>query len=142
MKLVNADTIQNSEKEFIDAINAELDWVSIEKMILERHKLQLQDEVVYRDGDIVVHGNQIAYKLDFDITVSMSLIFNRDGECLEIETPGGEAEDLEAAENKAVLIDDDLIGDDDTSDETTENKRWATVAPELAAMIDDINQDS
>lgn len=90
MKIVNIDTIQNSEKDFIDAINAELDWVAIEKMILEKHKLQLQDEVSYKQGDIVIHDNQIAYRLDFDITVSLSLTFNREGECVHIETPDGQ----------------------------------------------------
>ncbi len=89
MKIVNVDTIQTGEKDFIDSINAELDWVAIEKMILDKHKLRLQDEVFYKQGDIIVHNNQIAYKLDFDITVSLSLTFNREGDCLNIETPDG-----------------------------------------------------
>ncbi|MBF0204016.1 MAG: hypothetical protein HQK67_06805 [Desulfamplus sp.] len=87
MKITSVDNIQSSEKEFIDFINAELDWGAIEKMILEKHKLQLQDEVTYKQGDIVVHDNQIAYRLDFDIKVSMSLVFNRHGDCLDIKTP-------------------------------------------------------
>ena len=200
MKIVNANTIQNGEKEFIDAINAELDWVSIEKMIMEKHKLQLQDEVVYRDGDIIVHNDEIAYRLDFDITVSMSLLFNRNGECLEIDTPSGvekEGEpfagaDLSGVEyvdgalekrvdtvrddaNSELVIDRDLDdtsnidalytegsemdlhedlggidegdaeafdGETPSSQELPENKNWSKVAPGLAAMIDDINQDS
>ncbi|MBF0376558.1 MAG: hypothetical protein HQK72_03645 [Desulfamplus sp.] len=93
MKITNPETIQSSEKEFIDFINAELDWGSIEKMILKKHNLQLQDEVVYKQGDIMVYDNQIAYKFDFDIKVSLSLIFNRQGDCLNIKTPDGE--DLE-----------------------------------------------
>ncbi|MBF0201876.1 MAG: hypothetical protein HQK66_11310 [Desulfamplus sp.] len=105
MKIVNADTIQASEKEFIDNINAELDWVSIEKMILEKHKLQLQEEVLYKQGDIVVHNNQVAYRLDFDITLSMSLTFNRDGECLDIETPDALLEDEEGTSKKDEDID-------------------------------------
>ncbi|MBF0230378.1 MAG: hypothetical protein HQK63_12465 [Desulfamplus sp.] len=90
MKITSPETIQSSEKEFIDFINAELDWGSIEEMILKKHKLQLQDEVVYKQGDIMVYDNQIAYKLDFDIKVSLSLIFNRQGDCLNIKTPDGE----------------------------------------------------
>ena len=37
MKLINPETIQESEQEFIDTINAELDWDAIEKMLLEKH---------------------------------------------------------------------------------------------------------
>ena len=53
MKLTNPETIQESEKEFIDAINAELDWDSIEKLLLEKHKFAIQDEVDYKEENLV-----------------------------------------------------------------------------------------
>lgn len=86
MKLTNPETIQESEKEFIDTINAELDWEAIEQMLLEKHGFEVQEEVLYKDGNLVVHENQIAYKFDFEIKVPLSVIFNRNGECLEIST--------------------------------------------------------
>ncbi len=90
MKITNPDTIQSGEKELIDFINSELDWSAIEEMILEKHKLQLQDEVVCKHGEIVVYDNQIAYRLDFDIKVALSLIFNRQGDCIDMKTPDGQ----------------------------------------------------
>jgi hypothetical protein len=60
VKLTNPETIQESEKEFIDTINAELDWDTIEKLLLEKHKFAIQDEVDYKEGNLIVHNNQIA----------------------------------------------------------------------------------
>ena len=179
MKIVNADTIQTGEKDFIDAINAELDWMAIEKMILEKHKLQLQDEVCYKQGDIVVHDNQIAYRLDFDITVSLSLTFNREGDCLNIETPDeqeimetpDEQEIMETPDEQEIMKTPDEqeimetpdgqeimetpdgqeimetpdgreIMEAETHHTVTEQKNWSKTAPELAEMINHINQDS
>ncbi|SLM30134.1 conserved hypothetical protein [Desulfamplus magnetovallimortis] len=179
MKIVNSDTIESSEKEFIDTINAELDWVSIEKMILEKHKLKLQDEVLYKQGDIVIHNNQIAYRLDFDIIVSLSLTFNRDGECLNIQTSdepeeideifsdvdsqaNSDTDDLDALDSGDEELNPEITSDAqsylendsevalnefeqlemDVSQNLPEQKNWSKMAPELAEMINDINQDS
>jgi len=86
MKLTNPETIQDGEKEFIDTINAELDWAAIEKILFEKHSLTLHEEIDYKNGDLVVYQDQIAYKFDFEIKVPLSIIFNREGECLELST--------------------------------------------------------
>ncbi len=86
MKVTDPELIQESEKEFIDTINAELDWEAIEKLLLQKHKFALQDEVDYKNGDLVVFDNQIAYRFDFEIKVPLSVIFNRQGECLDMST--------------------------------------------------------
>jgi len=86
LKLTNPESIQDSEKEFIDTINAELDWDAIEQMLLDKHGFSVQEDVNYKDGNLVVHGDQIAYKFDFEIKVPLSVVFDRNGECVEIST--------------------------------------------------------
>lgn len=86
MKITETKIIKESEQELIDTITGDLDWDSIEKILKERHKFELQDDIEYRRGDIVVHKNQIAYKIDFDIKVSVSVLFNRNGDCLDVDT--------------------------------------------------------
>ena len=82
----------------------DLDWSAIERLLLEKHKFKLQDEVEYRRGDIVVHENAIAYRLDFDVKVSLSVLFNRKGDCLELSTSGelSEKDDEVASETDEV----------------------------------------
>lgn len=86
MKLTNPESIQESEKEFIDTINAELDWDVIEQMLLDKHNFEVQDDIEYKDGNLIVYNNEIAYKFDFQIKVPLSVIFNRGGECVSIST--------------------------------------------------------
>lgn len=133
MKLTNPETIQESEKEFIDTINAELDWEAIEKMLLEKHSFTLQEEINYKDGNLVVYNNTIAYKFDFEIKVPLSVIFNREGECLEISTTREDFED----NNKDALTQDEKTA---SSIPLEQNDKVALMASNIADMIKEINQ--
>ncbi|MBU8911205.1 MAG: hypothetical protein KOO65_08045, partial [Desulfobacterales bacterium] len=84
MKLTKPAAIQECEKAFIDTINAGLDREAIEKMFFEKYSFTLQEEIDYKKGDLVVYNDNIAYKFDFEIKVPLSVIFNRQGECLEL----------------------------------------------------------
>lgn len=133
MKLTNPETIQESEKEFIDTINAELDWEAIEKMLLEKHSFTLQEEIDYKDGDLVVYNNTIAYKFDFEIKVPLSVIFNREGECLEISTARNDFED----EDKDPLFQETKIP---LQTPPEQDDKVARMASNIADMISEINQ--
>ncbi len=84
MKIADPETIDENLKDIVDNINAELDWDAIEKLFHEKHKLTLKDTVDYKNGSLVVYNNNVAYRFDFDIKVPLSVIFNREGECLEL----------------------------------------------------------
>ncbi len=86
MKLTNAEVIKSGEKDLIDAIIGELDWSAIERIFKQKHRLQIKDDVEYRSGDIVVHDDQIAYKLEFEVKVSLAVLVDRLGEHLEFQT--------------------------------------------------------
>lgn len=135
MKLTSPETIQESEKEFIDSINAELDWEAIEKMLLEKHHFTLQEEIDYKNGDLVVFKDRIAYKFDFEIKVPLSVIFNRQGECLEISTIRDDFED----DNPPQMPDDKETGAQDLPLPKKEDK-VAQMASNIADMISEINQ--
>ncbi len=125
MKITSPDTIKMNAKEFIDSINAELDWEAIEELVLEKYRFHMQDEVDYKKGDIIVHDNQVAYQLDFDIKVALSIILDRDGECITIETSGEQADQHVSSEE----------------DEKPSFVDRTGIASELAEMIWDINKD-
>jgi len=137
LKLTNPESIQESEKEFIDTINAELDWDAIEQMLLEKHGFAVQEEVLYKDGNLVVHGDQIAYKFDFEIKVPLSVIFNRDGECLEISTRHEEEDEPD------METDEDYEVDDFETDVEEPPKALPVddMASEIADMISEINEE-
>lgn len=148
MKIINPEAIHSSEKEFIDTINAELDWEVIEKMLLEKHKFAMRDEVDYKQGDLVVFHDQIAYRFDFDIKVALSVVFGRDGKCLEISTSG----DPELKKDPDTFT-DPLINEDESQGrdalkkydqsetlDVFEKQDISKMAEDIADMISDINQ--
>jgi hypothetical protein len=139
VKLTNPETIQESEKEFIDTINAELDWDTIEKLLLEKHKFAIQDEVDYKEGSLIVHNNQIAYKFDFEIKVPLSVIFNRQGECLEISTVKDEGDGDEQASGSEKNVQASSAGPDIPAKMLNSDK-VGQMASDIADMISEINQ--
>jgi hypothetical protein len=88
MKITNESVIKNGEKELIEAIVGDLDWHTIESVFKEKHQLGIQDDVEYRGGEIVVHNGNVAYKLDYDVKLTLSILFNRSGDCLAVNTSG------------------------------------------------------
>lgn len=88
MKITNSEIIQSGERELIDAITGDLDWGVIEKIVEDKHHLSLRDDVDYKSGDLVVFENKIAYKLDFEVKVNLSVLFDRQGNYLKLDTRG------------------------------------------------------
>jgi len=86
MKITDPAVIKGGEGELIDAITADMDWGVIGKVFLEKHKLDIDDDVEYKNGDIVVYNNQIAYKLDFDVKVNLSILLDREGSYISLST--------------------------------------------------------
>jgi len=157
LKLTNPESIQESEKEFIDTIIAELDWDAIEQMLLDKHGFSVQDDVDYKEGNLIVHNNEIAYKFDFEIKVPLSVIFNRDGDCLEMSTESAapsEDEDLQD-----LPLDQDSFEEMDHMSEEPPNEQALSETPseeppeseksgkgvemasEIADMISEINSE-
>ncbi len=134
MKITNSEVIRTGEKELIDAITGDLDWQAIEQLFREKYHLGLQDEVEYKKGDMVVHNNQIAYKLDFEVKVTLSVLFDRRGECLEVTALDRHA-DMDA-ETQSRESDLDIIVPDEPA-----NENVSQMASQIAEMMTEINKD-
>ena len=135
MKITNKETIRAGERDFIDNINAELDWEAIETLLLEKHNFSLEDEVDYQKGDLVVFNDQIAYKFDFHIKVPLSVVFGRDGNCLDISTAG-----LEGKESQPEPPLEDSVSNINSSSNTGTSQASPGMASTIAELISDINQ--
>jgi hypothetical protein len=88
LKITDSAVIKSGERELLDTIIGDLDWEAIEKIVKEKHQLRIQDDVEFRQGDIVVYDNTVAYKLDFDAKVTLTVLFDRDGNYLSFSTSG------------------------------------------------------
>jgi len=76
MKLTDPGIIQEGEKDLIDAIKDDLDLDAINEVIKDKLKVKNLES---KGGKIIVHNNKIAFKLDFELSLNGSLMFDRDG---------------------------------------------------------------
>lgn len=88
MKLTDSEVIKDGEKELIDAVTADLDWGAIEEVFRKEHRLGIEEDVEYKKGDIVVYDNQVAYKLEFEVKVTLSVLLDREGNYLSVASSG------------------------------------------------------
>lgn len=94
MKITDENLIKNGEQELIDRIYDVVDWDSIKNIFKEKYRIKIQDDRKGRQGDIVVHGNDIAYNLEFDVKATISVLFDRSGNYLALTTSTDSEEDL------------------------------------------------
>ncbi|MBC8432979.1 MAG: hypothetical protein H8D96_13795 [Desulfobacterales bacterium] len=133
MKITNHEVIKSGEQELIDAITADLDWESIEDVFSQKHKLKIEDNVEYKKGDIVVYDDQIAYKLEFDVNIVLSVLLDREGNYLAVTSSGDLAKSLDNSQA-------DASGEPKKS-EKEEEESGESVMPELDEPIAAENGD-
>ena len=88
MKITNSEVIKNGEQDLIDAITADLDWGAIEDIFLKEHNLRIEEDIEYKKGDIIAFNDQIAYKLEFEVKVNLSVLLDREGEYISVNISG------------------------------------------------------
>lgn len=76
MKITDPRVIEKSEHDLIQAVQKKLDPDTV-KQILSDHLDRIS--VSSKGGQIVIHDHQIAFRLDFDLQLSGSLLFDRQG---------------------------------------------------------------
>ena len=76
MKITDPDVIKTGEKDLIEAVKEDLDLDVIKQILKKRIA---ETKLSAKGGEIVVHNNDIAFRLDFDLNLSGSLMFDRQG---------------------------------------------------------------
>ncbi|MBW1868000.1 MAG: hypothetical protein JRI73_01610 [Deltaproteobacteria bacterium] len=87
MKIANPEIIKKGEQEFIKGIADNLDWSVIKEIFRKEHNLELEEAVKYKDAKINVYDNRIAFSLDFDVKVRLSIQLDREGNYISVEHP-------------------------------------------------------
>ena len=95
MKITNPEVIKSGEHELIDAITADIDWGVIEEIFKKEYKLGIEEDVEYKRGDIVIHNDQIAYEMEFEVKVTLAVILDREGNYISV-TSSSDLEKIQA----------------------------------------------
>jgi len=126
MKITDPEVIKNGEKDLIASVQEDLDPETVREILKERMTVAALSS---KGGQIVVHENDIAFRLDFQVNLSGSLLFDRDGNLIEDLTA-----DASASEDEEFEPDMDL---DDGSDDSLEGLEDIAPARQLTADPED-----
>ncbi len=121
MKLTDPDIIKEGEKDLIDAIKDDLDLSVINEIVKDKLKAK---NIESKGGKIIVHNNQVAFQIEFELSLSGSLIFDRHGNFItedEVNTVPDKAA-KEKPEEKAVEDEiEDEVEEEDSEVKTEED---------------------
>lgn len=76
MKVTDPEIIRAGERDLIDAVKEDLDWSAIGEILKKKINIS---SVESTGGQIVVHENQVAFRVDLMLKMELSLMFDRDG---------------------------------------------------------------
>jgi len=80
MKITDPQVILNGEKDLIASVQKDLDLDAVKDLFKERLTVNALSP---KGGRIVVHDNDVAFRLNYEINLNGSLLFDRDGNLLE-----------------------------------------------------------
>jgi len=105
MKITDPQVIEDGEKDLITAVQEDLDLDAVKQILKDRMGASTLSS---KGGQIVVHNNKIAFRLDFDINLNGSLLFDREGNYID---DSGEADLLKPAGEPEMALEELDAGD-------------------------------
>lgn len=118
MKITDPQVIQNGEQDLITSVQKDLDLEAVKDLLKERLSASALSP---KGGQIVVHDNDVAFRLDYEINLNGSLLFDRDGNLIDdnqsaASIPDAQAdfkdEQLDEENDMAALKVDENLSDD------------------------------
>lgn len=105
MKITDPDIIKNGEKDLIDAVKDDLDLDAVRRVLEKR---MAASSLTSSGGEIIVHNNEIAFRIDFNVQLSGSLMFDRDGNYIPRSEESGTLDEEDPEETDLDLDDLDI----------------------------------
>ncbi|SMC68797.1 hypothetical protein SAMN02746065_10739 [Desulfocicer vacuolatum DSM 3385] len=120
------------EDDLLEDIHQSVDWPFVVGKLKKKYKIAVQDDVAYVDGGLVVHQKKIAYQLDIDVKVRLSVICDKSGNCLKLSTVRHKPKRVADSPGKEIGL--------QSRSNNSRRQEMARMATGLADMIADINQ--
>jgi hypothetical protein len=88
MKIANPEAIRIGEKALADAIASNFDRSVIQKIFKRVHNLDVGEDVRCKNASMGVHGEEVAYSMDFEVLVNLSVFLDRSGNFISVSSSG------------------------------------------------------
>ena len=136
MKYTNRDIIQSGEQKLIRFLAKHLDWDDVKQSIREIYDVEVHDNLEHKSGNIVIHNGEIAYQMDFDIKMSLSVLLDRNGESISINSPQLSSRGTDPQSGSSMPHKSSQT----YPDENNRQSESARKASEIARMMSEINK--
>ena len=137
MKITDPQVILDGEKDLIASVQRDLDLDAVRDLLKERLTVTA---ISPKGGQIVVHDNNVAFRLDYEINLNGSLLFDRQGNLLdEDEAKAQPDEEVQQGSD----LDNDLsidLPDYDQEDEAQPGQAQAD-SPAAEHALDDVQPE-
>jgi len=97
--IINDENVINGGKdEFIDRVKNAVNIDELKNFLRYKYNIDISD-VDFKNGDVVSHNNSLAFKLDYDVITTFSILVDANGNSIEspennIEEGGQQAGDV------------------------------------------------
>ncbi len=101
-KVANTQAIEKATNDLIENVKKALNLKEIKQILEDQHNLEISDDIEVNNGEVIIHNNQIVYKMEFEVLLSLSVLLDGQGDYIppedtpeeSIEQLGSQAEDI------------------------------------------------
>ena len=130
--MISPEALQSGERKLLRFIAGYLDKEALKQAVNQAYDISVSDSLRHRSGRITVREGAVAYQLDFDLTVNLSILLSRSGELLAIRSPQLDSRAAERSGEKSKK--------EKGEGEGATNPDDARMASDIARMISEINE--
>ena len=84
LNAVNPGMIEEAVIELIEKVKSNIQFDQVKAICAHKHFIESIDKIDFKNGDIVAHDGEVAFKLDFNITYNLSLLLDRKGKLINV----------------------------------------------------------
>ena len=88
MRVADPEAIRKGEKALADAIASNFDRSVIQKIFKRVHNLDVGEDIKCKNASMGVHGDEVAYSMNFEVLVNLSVFLDRSGNFISITSSG------------------------------------------------------
>ncbi len=88
MRVANPEAIRKGEKALAEAIASNFDRNVIQKIFKRVHNLDVGEDILCKNASMGVHGEKVAYSMNFEVLVNLSVFLDRSGNFISITSSG------------------------------------------------------
>ena len=76
--------IEEAIVDLIEKLKSNIQIDQVKAICAHKHFIESIDKIDFKNGDIVAHDGEVAFKLDFNITYNLSLLLDREGKLINV----------------------------------------------------------